>query len=275
MADQIEALRLTGQSEGTSLNRGVDENVRVFPLWTRPEDEESYLPAPAKVALALNEVGRALGMGICTYILASVPFMPFCIPEVYFTAYKWTEKDKRNWDRASFQRKLSLVSQVRPEDHAIPIRLLAYGCPQDVLSFEKEGARLSGAIITYDNRMFVGWYREYASRRNSDRMRISVNLLQHYAWFNSMHCQDNFAVVQRLLRMWDQPVYYGVQVIGNVLGKLDDLKQRYMEAESNALALESKRERDVPDYEIDHLDLRLLAGNALNDYDAEDADDCS
>ncbi|KLJ13239.1 hypothetical protein EMPG_11815 [Blastomyces silverae] len=246
MPGHTEVLQLTDMPEGTTLNQGVDENRRVVLPWTCAEDGEPPLPPPAAVALALNEVGRALGMGICTYILASVPFMPFCIPEVYFTAYEWSEQDKRNWDTASYHGKLSLVSQVRRDDYAIPIRILAYGCPQDLLSFPKEGARLSGAIITYDSRMSVGWYREYASRRNGDRMNISVNLLQHQAWFNSMRCQDNFVVVQRLLQMWNQPVFYGVQVIGNVLGKLYDLRERYKEAESNALALESKRENDIP-----------------------------
>ncbi|PGH00869.1 hypothetical protein GX51_05533 [Blastomyces parvus] len=258
-SDQIGVVQLTDLSERAALSQAVDDNGHVFLPQIFTEDGEPYLPAPAMVALALNEVGRVLGMGICTYIPASIPFMPFCIPEVFFTAYEWTEKDKRKWDRASYHRKLSLVSQARRDAYAIPIRLLAYSCPQDLLSFAKEGARLSGAIITYDSHLFVGWYREYASRRNGDRMNISVNLLQHQAWFKSMHCQDNFEVVQRLVQMWNQPVYYGVQVIGKVLKKLDDLRERIMEVESNSRARVSEGERDIPDYETDHFDLRLLA----------------
>ncbi|OAX81251.1 hypothetical protein ACJ72_04408 [Emergomyces africanus] len=237
--DQRDTLKLSDLPKKTALNQGVDESGCVCLPWNLSEDGDSYLPPPAIVALALNEVGRTLGTGVCTYIPASGPFLPLCIPEVYFTGYDWTEQDKRSWDKASHPRKLRLVSRLRPEDHAIPIRVLAYECPQ-------EGARLSGAIITYDGHPFVGWYREYASRRNGDRINISINLREHQAWFDSMRCQDNFVVVQRLLQMWSHPVYNGVQIIGDVLKKLKDLEERYTAAESNTLMLGFKGGDDIP-----------------------------
>lgn len=114
------------------------------------------------------------------------------------------------------------------------------------MSFAKERARLSGAIMTYDRRPFVGWYREYASRRNGDKGHVSIDLLQREAWFNFMHCEDNFALVQRLLQMWNEPVYYGVQVIGYVLKKLDDLKKRHKDAESKTSFLARKGGAEIP-----------------------------
>ncbi|OJD12568.1 hypothetical protein AJ78_06862 [Emergomyces pasteurianus Ep9510] len=246
MPDQPDILKLSDLPKKTSLNQGFDESGRVCLPWNLAEDGDSYLPPPAIVALALNEVGRELGTGICTYIPASGPFLPLCIPEVYFTGYDWTEQDKRSWDKASYPRKLRLVSRVRSEDYAIPIRILAYEDPQDFISFPPEGARLSGAIITYDSRPFVGWYREYASRRNGDRINISINLLEHQAWFDSMRCLDNFVVVQRLLQMWSHPVYYGIQIIGDVLRKLKELNERHTAAESNTLMLGFKGGDDMP-----------------------------
>ncbi|KKZ67536.1 hypothetical protein EMCG_06770 [[Emmonsia] crescens] len=245
ISDQMDVLKLSDLPKRTALNQDVDENGHVYLPWNLSVDGDSYLPPPAIVTLTLNEVGRALGMGICTYIPASAPFLPLCIPEVYFTGYHWTER----------------------EDYAIPIRVLAYDSPQDFLSFAPEGARLSGAIITYDSRAFVGWYREYASHRNGDRINISINLLEHQAWFDSMRCQDNFVVVRRLLQMWSQPVYYGAQVIGDVLRKIKDLQAREMD--SNMLMLGYKGGDDIPEYEIDSLDLRLLASTALKECDAQ------
>ncbi|EEH07395.1 predicted protein [Histoplasma capsulatum G186AR] len=264
--NQINILKLSDLPKRAVLNQDADENGCVFLPWNLSEDGKSYLPPSAIVALALNEVGRALGMGTFTYIPASVPFMPLCIPEVFFTSRKWTEQDKRNWDDASHPQKLQIVSEVRSQELAIPIRVLVYGYPQEYMSFAKERARLSGAIITYDSRPFVGWYREYASRRNGDKGHVSIDLLQHEAWFNSMHCEDNFALVQRLLQMWNEPVYYGVQVIGYVLKKLDDLKKRQKDAESKTSC---KGGAEIPKLKTAGLDLRSLARFALEECDAE------
>lgn len=132
ISDQIDVLKLSDLPKRTALNQDVDENGHVYLPWNLSVDGDSYLPPPAIVTLTLNEVGRALGMGICTYIPASAPFLPLCIPEVYFTGYHWTEQDKRSWDKASHPRKLRLVSRVRREDYAIPIRVLAYDSPQGV-----------------------------------------------------------------------------------------------------------------------------------------------
>ncbi|QSS64235.1 hypothetical protein I7I51_01300 [Histoplasma capsulatum] len=244
--NQINILKLSDLPKRAVLNQDADENGCVFLPWNLSEDGKSYLPPSAIVALALNEVGRALWMGTFTSIPASVLFMPLCIHEVFFTSRKWMEQDKRNWDDASHPQKLQLVSEVRSQELAIPIRILVYGYSQEYMSFAKERARLSGAIMTYDRRPFVGWYREYASRRNGDKGHVSIDLLQREAWFNFMHCEDNFALVQRLLQMWNEPVYYGVQVIGYVLKKLDDLKKRHKDAESKTSFLARKGGAEIP-----------------------------
>ncbi|KAK2735898.1 hypothetical protein FQN55_001931 [Onygenales sp. PD_40] len=222
-------LKLSDIPRRTAINQGVDENGIMRLPWNLSEDGETLLPPPAIVALALNEVGRELGVGIATYVpaISMRRTVPLGFPEVFFTGYRWSEQDKENWDQASHSKKFRLISRVRREDDAIALRVVVYSEPQESISFTPEESRMSGAVITYDGRPYVGWYRDYASRRNGDRDNITINIVEHRAWFTSMHCRDNFVVVQRLLQMWTQPVLHGIKPLGDVLDKIDDVNARH------------------------------------------------
>ncbi|PGH11009.1 hypothetical protein AJ79_05160 [Helicocarpus griseus UAMH5409] len=255
--NQNDPLKLSDIPKGTILNQGLDDNGFLRLPWNLSVDGVNLLPPPAIVALALNEAGRAIGAGLCVYIPALPPFAPLCVPEVYFSGYVWSEEDKVAWDTASYSKRLRLVSQVNRYELAIPLRVLTFRVPQDYISFPPEEARLSGAIVTYDGRPYVGWYRDYASRRNDDRMNISIDLVQHEAWFESMRCRDNYAVVERLLRMWTQPIPWGIQVIGDVVEKMANVRTR--------------REQIVPDPAmVGYQDYEVGVGVNIADYEADD-----
>ncbi|KAI5307178.1 hypothetical protein KEM56_003425 [Ascosphaera pollenicola] len=211
--------RLSQLPRSVYINKGVSLSDGCVMLnWELSLDGQSLLSPSAVIALALNEAGRAAGVGKVTYVpLGEYGFGGSgrsrrdrkrqgsdcsadddfncereglsSVPELFYNGSQWSQHEIIVWDNASHVERLDMIRRPDIDENVIPVRVLI----RDRIRGEKsirglpKPRRLSAAVLVYDNRPFLDWYCNFARRRNGPGPDIEISFGSDRLGFSSLN----------------------------------------------------------------------------------------